>query len=145
MNCHLDHDIFEMFDKRHFKCDCGTPKSGMETLFVSYIQGCICKLKEQQTDDNNENEYNHNFEHKYCWCNGSYKPDDIMFQCIMCMDWFHMDCIQKKVYYLSFISHNSRKLTQFQTLIFQVISYALTASLRIRSCIIIIQRWQLQR
>lgn len=28
MNCHVDHDIYELFDKRHFKCDCGTPKSG---------------------------------------------------------------------------------------------------------------------
>lgn len=38
MNCHVDHDVYELFDKRHFRCDCGTPKSGIYLfLSISYL------------------------------------------------------------------------------------------------------------
>ena len=29
MNCHLDHDIYELYDKRAFRCDCGNYKYRM--------------------------------------------------------------------------------------------------------------------
>jgi len=86
MNCHLNHDVFELFDKRGFRCDCGTPRSGSQ-----------CSLKsDPKEDDNASNKYNHNFDHLYCWCNSEYKQDQVMYQCMLCMDWFHLDCIQKK-------------------------------------------------
>jgi len=86
MNCHLEHEVFELFDKRNFRCDCGTPKSGWN-----------CSFHGPLSDDNFENKYNHNFDHLYCWCNSSYnEQENVMYQCIICMDWFHLECIQKK-------------------------------------------------
>jgi E3 ubiquitin-protein ligase UBR7 len=26
MTCHKDHTLYELYEKRHFKCDCGTDK-----------------------------------------------------------------------------------------------------------------------
>jgi len=85
MTCHIDHDVYELFDKRHFRCDCGTPKSG-----------CNCSFEPEKKEDNTENEYNHNFLGQYCWCNSSYEEDSVMYQCIICLDWYHLECIQSK-------------------------------------------------
>jgi E3 ubiquitin-protein ligase UBR7 len=32
MKCHIDHEIFELFEKRNFRCDCGTKNSICECL-----------------------------------------------------------------------------------------------------------------
>ncbi|KAL0075024.1 putative zinc finger in N-recognin-domain-containing protein [Phycomyces blakesleeanus] len=91
MTCHNGHDILELFPKRHFRCDCGTP---------SKLNGHPCSLskgtpKEKKTV-NEENKYNHNFYGKYCRCDELYDPDredDVMYQCVVCEDWFHQRCI----------------------------------------------------
>eukprot|EP01122_Echinamoeba_exundans_P005056 TRINITY_DN15236_c0_g1_i1.p1 TRINITY_DN15236_c0_g1~~TRINITY_DN15236_c0_g1_i1.p1 ORF type:complete len:441 (-),score=86.53 TRINITY_DN15236_c0_g1_i1:37-1359(-) len=106
LNCHIDHvipvededgnivekdAIIELFDKRSFRCDC--PCTG------------ACKLFQKEADDgstvatpgwNDENEYNHNYDGLYCWCNQPYDHDSdiIMVQCELCQDWYHQQCIE---------------------------------------------------
>jgi E3 ubiquitin-protein ligase UBR7 len=57
MNCHLNHDVFELFKKRDFCCDCGISCSASCTLFLK-----------ENLPENSKNQYNHNFQGKYCWC-----------------------------------------------------------------------------
>jgi len=84
MNCHLDHQIYELFEKRFFKCDCNTPRGG-----------CKCVLSTNVYVDNVENKYTHNFAGKYCWCDDFYDYKTYMLQCFVCEDWFHEECIKK--------------------------------------------------
>lgn len=44
--CHENHELVELYTKRNFRCDCGTPKMGKK-----------CSLEEKATD-NEANEYN---------------------------------------------------------------------------------------
>ncbi|KAL6069574.1 E3 ubiquitin-protein ligase UBR7, variant 2 [Balamuthia mandrillaris] len=92
LKCHVEHTVYELFDKRHFRCDCGTPRSG-----------CSCTLSKatgerKEEEDNHENMYNHNFDGLYCWCDQPYdhNSDAVMLQCVRCMDWFHPECIERK-------------------------------------------------
>ncbi|XP_059353944.1 putative E3 ubiquitin-protein ligase UBR7 [Carassius carassius] len=82
--CHEGHDLFELYTKRNFRCDCGNDKFGeME-----------CKLFADKEKVNSGNKYSHNFFGLYCTCDRPY-PDpedevpDEMIQCIGCEDWFH--------------------------------------------------------
>uniref|UniRef100_A0A673K9U9 Putative E3 ubiquitin-protein ligase UBR7 n=1 Tax=Sinocyclocheilus rhinocerous TaxID=307959 RepID=A0A673K9U9_9TELE len=82
--CHEGHDLFELYTKRNFRCDCGNDKFGeME-----------CKLFADKENVNSGNKYSHNFFGLYCTCDRPY-PDpedevpDEMIQCIVCEDWFH--------------------------------------------------------
>eukprot|EP01112_Ceratiomyxa_fruticulosa_P012791 TRINITY_DN3569_c0_g1_i1.p1 TRINITY_DN3569_c0_g1~~TRINITY_DN3569_c0_g1_i1.p1 ORF type:complete len:525 (-),score=122.73 TRINITY_DN3569_c0_g1_i1:303-1730(-) len=91
MNCHLEHDVFELFKKRGFRCDCGTPRSN-----------CKCELHDgvhSRDQDNVRNIYNHNFVGKYCWCDNPYdhNGDISMIQCVVCEDWFHNECIINEI------------------------------------------------
>jgi len=57
--------------------------------FATFLREAI------KTENNLENLYNHNFDGLYCYCNGSYDEETmIMYQCVMCYDWFHIDCIK---------------------------------------------------
>lgn len=77
MNCHLDHDVEELFEKRAFRCDCGNQAAGGS-----------CALNANKEPKNADNAYNHNWRGEYCYCNGTYNPEsDVMFSCIMCQDW----------------------------------------------------------
>ncbi|KAM6954030.1 putative E3 ubiquitin-protein ligase UBR7 [Aplochiton taeniatus] len=82
--CHEGHDLFELYTKRNFRCDCGNSKFGeME-----------CKLYTEKDPLNTENKYSHNFFGLYCTCNRPYPdPDDQvedeMIQCVICEDWLH--------------------------------------------------------
>lgn len=44
--CHENHELVELYTKRNFRCDCGTPKLGNK-----------CVLDEKQAD-NDKNSYN---------------------------------------------------------------------------------------
>ncbi|KAI8147220.1 hypothetical protein BJV82DRAFT_598212 [Fennellomyces sp. T-0311] len=80
--CHADHELFELFPKRHFRCDCG-------------LQDSPCTLHSDK-EPNTENAYNHNFDGRYCRCDQVYDPEDedgTMYQCVVCEDWFHDRCI----------------------------------------------------
>ncbi|XP_078262919.1 putative E3 ubiquitin-protein ligase UBR7 [Rhinoraja longicauda] len=82
--CHEGHELFELYTKRNFRCDCGNSK-------FSDLQ---CKFFSEKEKINCTNKYNHNFFGLYCTCKRPY-PDpedetpDEMIQCVVCEDWFH--------------------------------------------------------
>ncbi|KAI1295534.1 putative E3 ubiquitin-protein ligase UBR7 [Halotydeus destructor] len=83
--CHEGHDLYELYTKRNFRCDCGVPSKFPETK---------CVLYSSKKSLNEDNKYNHNFEGRYCSCDRPYPdPDnddeDEMIQCIICEDWHH--------------------------------------------------------
>uniref|UniRef100_A0A3Q0T9D1 Putative E3 ubiquitin-protein ligase UBR7 n=1 Tax=Amphilophus citrinellus TaxID=61819 RepID=A0A3Q0T9D1_AMPCI len=80
--CHDGHDIFELYTKRNFRCDCGNRKFG----------GFQCQLN--PVSPLNLNLYSHNFRGIYCTCGRPYpdaddQDDNEMIQCVVCEDWFH--------------------------------------------------------
>ncbi|KAI3367725.1 hypothetical protein L3Q82_026568 [Scortum barcoo] len=82
--CHEGHDIFELYTKRHFRCDCGNGKFGEFR----------CQLIPAKDQENVRNHYNHNFSGCYCTCDRPYpdtddQENDEMIQCVICEDWFH--------------------------------------------------------
>uniref|UniRef100_UPI0037E7B9DF putative E3 ubiquitin-protein ligase UBR7 n=1 Tax=Semicossyphus pulcher TaxID=241346 RepID=UPI0037E7B9DF len=82
--CHDGHDIFELYTKRHFRCDCGNSKFGEFQ----------CQLIPTKDEVNVRNHYNHNFNGCYCTCDRPYsdtddQENDEMIQCVICEDWFH--------------------------------------------------------
>uniref|UniRef100_A0A3B4FCI0 Putative E3 ubiquitin-protein ligase UBR7 n=1 Tax=Pundamilia nyererei TaxID=303518 RepID=A0A3B4FCI0_9CICH len=80
--CHEGHDLFELYTKRNFRCDCGNGK-------FSELQ---CKLHPDKDEVNSLNKYSQNFFGVYCTCGRPY-PDpedqDEMIQCVVCEDWLH--------------------------------------------------------
>ncbi|XP_018414011.1 PREDICTED: putative E3 ubiquitin-protein ligase UBR7 [Nanorana parkeri] len=82
--CHEGHDLFELYTKRNFRCDCGNAK----------FKQLECKLYPDKEKYNTTNKYNDNFFGLYCTCKRPY-PDpedetpDEMIQCVVCEDWFH--------------------------------------------------------
>ncbi|XP_077530326.1 putative E3 ubiquitin-protein ligase UBR7 isoform X2 [Haemaphysalis longicornis] len=82
--CHEGHDLYELYTKRNFRCDCGNG---------SFPSSNPCRLCPKDAR-NVENKYNQNFHGRYCTCKRPYPdPDDDvedeMLQCIMCEDWYH--------------------------------------------------------
>lgn len=83
--CHEGHNLYELYTKRNFRCDCGN---------ASFPESNPCRLCPRKAVRNDENKYNHNFHGMYCTCKRPYPdPDDDvedeMLQCIMCEDWYH--------------------------------------------------------
>ncbi|XP_005100847.1 putative E3 ubiquitin-protein ligase UBR7 [Aplysia californica] len=82
--CHEGHELYELYTKRHFRCDCGNEKFGNKA----------CKLYAGKMEHNTKNRYNQNFKGVYCSCSRPY-PDpedtveDEMIQCVVCEDWHH--------------------------------------------------------
>lgn len=85
LKCHEDHELYELYTKRDFRCDCGD---------ATRFPGRECLLEPGLDRKNPNNSYNQNFEGKYCTCSRPY-PDpedtteDSMIQCVVCEDWFH--------------------------------------------------------
>lgn len=91
--CHENHELIELYTKRNFRCDCPTLRLGSEKR---------CALNPQLDavqPPNAANQYNQNFQGLYCKCKRPY-PDpertteEIMLQCAICEDWFHLAHIQ---------------------------------------------------
>ncbi|GAA6063129.1 hypothetical protein JCM10212_002332 [Sporobolomyces blumeae] len=86
--CHADHELVELFNRRHFRCDCGTERLGA---------GSCCSISPR--DDapvNEENKYDANFHGQFCFCGQPYDPHtetDSMYQCLVCEDWVHHNCL----------------------------------------------------
>lgn len=58
--CHASHELFELFPKREFRCDCGLPGKLNN-------HACTLMTFEKKTVVTNENnKYNHNFKGRYC-------------------------------------------------------------------------------
>ncbi|OQR68732.1 putative E3 ubiquitin-protein ligase UBR7-like [Tropilaelaps mercedesae] len=89
--CHDGHELYELYTKRNFRCDCGNSK----------FPNTSCSLYPAKAAVNSENSYNQNFSGKYCRCSRPY-PDpersdpEEMLQCIVCEDWFHLSHIGLK-------------------------------------------------
>ncbi|XP_071963957.1 putative E3 ubiquitin-protein ligase UBR7 [Antedon mediterranea] len=82
--CHEGHDLYELYTKRHIRCDCGNTK----------FQNLTCKIFPNKSEINDENKYNQNYKGLYCTCKRPYPdPDDEvadeMIQCVVCEDWYH--------------------------------------------------------
>ncbi|KAM6913216.1 putative E3 ubiquitin-protein ligase UBR7 [Xenentodon cancila] len=80
--CHDGHEMFELYTKRNFRCDCGNRKFGEFK----------CQLNPAKDEENNRNRYNHNFNGCYCTCDRPEtdgQDEDEMIQCVICEDWFH--------------------------------------------------------
>lgn len=82
--CHEGHDLFELYTKRNFRCDCGNGK----------FRDLQCKLHCEKDAVNTQNKYSQNFFGSYCTCSRPYPdPDDQvedeMIQCVVCEDWLH--------------------------------------------------------
>lgn len=111
VSCHAEHELVELFNKRKFRCDCGTPnlyrqrepnQAGCSTRLaeqLSYPEDAKpCTLRKPGFDPQNDtNSYNHNFDGSFCYCERgkTYDPekeDETMFQCIVCEEWLHESC-----------------------------------------------------
>jgi len=111
VSCHAEHELVELFNKRKFRCDCGTPNLYRQqepnratrltriTEQLAYPEGakpCILR-KPGFSPQNDVNAYNHNFDGGFCYCERgkTYDPekeDETMFQCIVCEEWLHESC-----------------------------------------------------
>ena len=79
--CHQGHDVQPIGIRRRFRCDCG-----------NLLCGRHCStMMQPKTITNTYNEYGHNFEQRWCYCDKT--ETGSMIQCICCSDWFHTDCI----------------------------------------------------
>ncbi|KAH9994371.1 putative zinc finger in N-recognin-domain-containing protein [Xylariaceae sp. FL0662B] len=106
VQCHGDHELVEIFQKRNFTCDCGTTRFTPEqqcTLRINPETNTKGGVHSEQPDPNNK--YNQNFRNRFCSCSVDYKPDEqkgTMFQCLGLgthesggcgEDWYHPGCL----------------------------------------------------
>ncbi|KAI9834301.1 MAG: hypothetical protein M1826_004227 [Phylliscum demangeonii] len=104
--CHGEHDLVELFSKRHFVCDCGTsrlPATSPCALRINPATGCKGGVHSEVPAA--ENQYNQNFQDKFCSCRKPYEADKengTMFQCLGLgsvhtggcgEDWYHPGCV----------------------------------------------------
>ncbi|GAA5861803.1 hypothetical protein JCM3774_001307 [Rhodotorula dairenensis] len=86
--CHAEHDLVELFNRRDFRCDCGTEGMGA---------GSCCQISDRaDAPRNDRNRYDHNFRGEFCWCGRAYDPhteENDMIQCLVCEDWCHEPCL----------------------------------------------------
>ncbi|SJX63538.1 related to Protein mlo2 [Sporisorium reilianum f. sp. reilianum] len=111
VSCHAEHELVELFNKRKFRCDCGTPNLYRQqapnqavrrtrlTQQLVYPEGAKpCSLRKPGfSPQNDANAYNHNFDGGFCYCErgktyDAEKEDETMFQCIICEEWLHESC-----------------------------------------------------
>lgn len=92
LTCHKDHELYELYTKRNFCCDCGN----------SQFPEMRCRLEPNKRPKNDKNTYNHNYRGLYCICDRPFPDseddsdeDDEMVQCIVCEDWFHYKHLTK--------------------------------------------------
>ncbi|KAI0980688.1 hypothetical protein GJ496_001471 [Pomphorhynchus laevis] len=84
IQCHSDHDLYELWSKRNYRCDCGNER----------FPELTCQLKSDKDSINVKNNYdNHNLRGLYCTCECSYNGDTNMISCVICEDWFHFEHI----------------------------------------------------
>ncbi|GEM07394.1 E3 ubiquitin-protein ligase UBR7 [Rhodotorula toruloides] len=86
--CHGDHSLVELFNRRNFRCDCGTEAMGA---------GSFCSISHRNdAPANTRNHYDKNFEGVFCFCGRPYDPHtevEDMLQCLVCEDWLHESCV----------------------------------------------------
>lgn len=79
-SCHAGHEIYELWSKRNYRCDCGN----------SRFLGRKCELCPDKDSVNVKNNYDsQNLRGLYCSCGQPYSGDCSMVLCCICEDWFH--------------------------------------------------------
>lgn len=106
IQCHGEHTLVELFNKRNFTCDCGTtrlPAASPCTLRIHPDTNTKGGVHSEVPDANNK--YNQNFKNNFCGCECDYDPfmqKGTMFQCLGLgtaeeggcgEDWWHPGCI----------------------------------------------------
>ncbi|KAK9474336.1 uncharacterized protein V1510DRAFT_374023 [Dipodascopsis tothii] len=94
IQCHSEHDLVELFNKRDFVCDCGTTR-------LRSFGGCNLRRNfDELAVPSSSNRYCHNFAGRFCACDREYDVDaerGTMYQCLLgdvCNeDWYHAECI----------------------------------------------------
>lgn len=79
------HSIEEIWSRKNFLCDC--PSTGHCKL--------LAKVPDAFNSHKNSRHRPHNFSGRYCFCDGKgwAAGDRTMYQCEICEDWFHDDCV----------------------------------------------------
>lgn len=106
IQCHGEHTLVEIFQKRNFTCDCGTtrfPAARPCVLRFNKDTNTRGGVSSEEADANNK--YNHNFRNRFCGCECDYDPfqqKGTMFQCLGLgttetggcgEDWYHPGCL----------------------------------------------------
>ncbi|PHH90679.1 hypothetical protein CDD83_2973 [Cordyceps sp. RAO-2017] len=106
VQCHGEHNLVEIFQKRNFTCDCGTtriPSASPCTLRTNEATKTKGDVHSEEPDANNR--YNQNFRNRFCGCECDYDPfqqKGTMFQCLGLgthetggcgEDWYHPGCL----------------------------------------------------
>ncbi|RYP68742.1 hypothetical protein DL771_006472 [Monosporascus sp. 5C6A] len=106
VQCHGEHELVEIFQKRNFTCDCGTTRFSPDqpcTLRINPETNTKGGVHSEPADPNNK--YNQNFRNRFCSCVIDYKPHEqkgTMFQCLGLgthetggcgEDWYHPGCL----------------------------------------------------
>ncbi|KAK9791648.1 putative Zinc finger in N-recognin-domain-containing protein [Seiridium cardinale] len=106
VQCHGEHELVEIFQKRNFTCDCGTTQFTAEqpcTLRIHPETNTKGGVHSEPADPNNK--YNQNFRNRFCSCAIDYNPHEqkgTMFQCLGLgnhenggcgEDWYHPGCL----------------------------------------------------
>jgi len=106
VQCHGEHELVEIFQKRNFTCDCGTTRFKPDqpcTLRINPDTNTQGNVHSEQPDPNNK--YNQNFRNLFCSCSVYYNPDEqkgTMYQCLGLgthetggcgEDWYHPGCL----------------------------------------------------
>ncbi|KXJ94987.1 putative metaphase-anaphase transition protein [Microdochium bolleyi] len=106
VQCHGEHELVEIFQKRNFTCDCGTTRFQPDqpcTIRVNTATNAKGDVHSEAPAT--DNKYNHNFRNLFCSCAVDYKPQEqkgTMFQCLGLgtaesggcgEDWYHPGCL----------------------------------------------------
>ncbi|KAK0726965.1 hypothetical protein B0T26DRAFT_639035 [Lasiosphaeria miniovina] len=106
VQCHGEHTLVEIFNKRNFTCDCGTtrfPDTSPCALRLNPATNTKGGVHSESPDPNNK--YSQNFRNRFCGCECDYDPfqqKGTMFQCLGLKthdtggcgeDWWHPGCL----------------------------------------------------
>ncbi|KAF4125999.1 E3 ubiquitin-protein ligase UBR7 [Geosmithia morbida] len=106
VQCHGEHALVEIFQKRNFTCDCGTkriPPTSPCSLRTNSETNTRGGVHSEEPAANNS--YNQNFANRFCGCECDYDPfqqKGTMFQCLGLgtvetggcgEDWYHPGCL----------------------------------------------------
>ncbi|KAK7912079.1 hypothetical protein PG985_014560 [Apiospora marii] len=106
VQCHGEHELVEIFQKRNFTCDCGTTRFAADqpcTLRLNPATNTKGGVHSEAAGPNNK--YNQNFRNRFCSCSIDYVPQEqkgTMFQCLGLgthetggcgEDWYHPGCL----------------------------------------------------
>ena len=105
ISCHGEHNLVELFKRRHFVCDCGTSRMPSTQPCMLRSDPTTGRKGVASQEPGKDNIYNHNYQNKFCGCSQEYDPHEekgTMYQCIglgsvdagaCAEDWWHPECL----------------------------------------------------